>query len=194
MERKDSAEQVHIRALTLRAREGDREAFKAITRLFQKKVYLLAYSFFRNHEDAMDIVQETFLRFFQKADMFAQEKNFQNWLLQIAKNLCIDHYRKQHKKDREFLVDAEPEEVRLGRSGPVPDPSSASDLKDVFGICLGRLSERQRLIFVMRHYNQLQYTEIAQILNIAVGTVKSLNFKAIQNLKTHMSPYVGAQP
>ncbi len=194
MERNDSAEQEHIRALVLQAREGDREAFKAITRLFQKKVYLLAFSFFRNHEDAMDIVQETFLRFFQKAAMFEQEKNFQNWLLQIAKNLCIDHYRKQHKKDREFLVDAEPEEVRQDRTGPVKDPSSASDLKDVFGTCLGRLTERQRLIFVMRHYNQLQYTEIAQILNIAVGTVKSLNFKAIQNLKIHMSPYVGAQP
>ena len=49
------------------------------------------------------------------------------------------------------------------------------------------------MIFVMRHYNQLQYNEIAQILNIAVGTVKSLNFKAIQNLKTHMSPYVGVR-
>ena len=194
MERNDSAEQAHIRALALQARDGDREAFKAITRLFQKKVYLLAFSFFWNHEDAMDIVQETFLRFFQKAAMFEQEKNFQNWLLQIAKNLCIDHYRRQHKKDREFLVGTEPEEVRHKHSGPAPEPTSASDLKDVFGICLSRLTERQRMIFVMRHYNQLQYSEIAQILNIAVGTVKSLNFKAIQNLKTHMSPYVGAQP
>ena len=194
MERQDTAEQAHIHGLVLRVREGDREAFKALTRLYQKKVFLLAYSFFRNHEDAMDIVQETFLRFYQKADMFEQGKNFQNWLLQIAKNLCIDHYRKQHKKDREFLVDAEPEEVRQDRTGPVKDPSAASDLKDIFGTCLGRLTERQRLIFVMRHYNQLQYTEIAQILNIAVGTVKSLNFKAIQNLKIHMSPYVGAQP
>ncbi len=194
MERRDTAEQAHIHALVLRACEGDREAFKAITRLYQKKVFLLAYSFFRNHEDAMDIVQETFLRFYQKAAMFEPGKNFQNWLLQIAKNLCIDQYRRQHRKDREFLVDAEPEEVKYEWSGPAPDPTSSSDLKDIFGLCLSRLSERQRMIFVMRHYNQLHYTEIAQILNIAVGTVKSLNFKAIQNLKIHMSPYVGAQP
>ncbi len=194
MERRDTAEQAHIQALVLRACEGDREAFKAITRLYQKKVFLLAYSFFRNHEDAMDIVQETFLRFYQKAAMFEPGKNFQNWLLQIAKNLCIDQYRRQHRKDREFLVDAEPEEVKYEWSGPAPDPTSSSDLKHIFGLCLSRLSERQRMIFVMRHYNQLHYTEIAQILNIAVGTVKSLNFKAIQNLKIHMSPYVGAQP
>jgi RNA polymerase sigma-70 factor (ECF subfamily) len=194
VERQGSAEQAHIHGLVQMAREGDREAFKAITRLYQKKVYLLAYSFFRNHEDAMDIVQETFLRFYEKAAMFEKGKNFQNWLLQIAKNLCIDQYRKRHKKDREFLADAEPEEVKPDRSGPIPDPTASLDLKDIFGLCLSRLSERQRMIFVMRHYNQLQYTEIAQILNIAVGTVKSLNFKAIQNLKTHMGPYVGAQP
>ncbi len=189
-----TAEQAHVHALVQRVRDGDRESFVALIRLYQRKVYLLAYSFFRNHEDAKDIVQETFLRFYQKADLFEEGKNFQNWLLQIAKNLCIDHYRKQHKKDRENLVDAGPEEARWGSGDTDPDPGYASDLKDIFGRCLSRLSERQRLIFVMRHYNQLQYTEIAQILNIAVGTVKSLNFKAIQNLKALMSPYVGAQP
>jgi RNA polymerase sigma-70 factor (ECF subfamily) len=189
-----TAERAHIHALVERVRDGDRESFIILTRLFQRKVYLLAYSFFRNHEDALDIVQETFLRFFQKVDLFEEGKNFQNWLLQIAKNLCIDHYRKQHKKDQENLVDASPEEAQFGGGDVKTDPARSADLKDVFGRCLSRLSERQRLIFVMRHYNQLQYTEIAQILNIAVGTVKSLNFKAIQNLKALMSPYVGVQP
>lgn len=189
----NTAELEHIHALVIRIREGDREAFKAITRIYQKKVYLLAYSFFHNHEDAMDIVQDTFLRFYQKAEMFEKGKSFQNWLLQIAKNLCIDHYRKHRKKDQEYLINAEPEEVEGKRADLNIDPHVSSDLKDIFGICLNRLSERQRMIFVMRHYNQLQYNEIAQILNIAVGTVKSLNFKAIQNLKTHMSPYVGVR-
>lgn len=194
MDQSTIAEYAHIHALVLRVRENDREAFKALTRMYQKKVYLLAFSFFRNHEDAMDIVQETFLRFFQKADLYEPGKNFQNWLLQIAKNLCIDQYRKQHKKDRDFLIDAQPENVHSADLRPVEGEGSQTtqDLKDVFGRCLNRLSERQRLIFVMRHYNQLQYTEIAQILNIAVGTVKSLNFKAIQNLKAHLRPYVGA--
>jgi len=189
-----TVELAHVHALVQRVRDGDRESFIVLTRLFQRKVYLLAYSFFRNHEDALDIVQETFLRFHQKADLFEEGKNFQNWLLQIAKNLCIDLYRKQHKKDQENLLDVPSEEVQWGDGDTKTDPTHSSDLKDIFGRCLSRLSERQRLIFVMRHYNQLPYTEIAQILNIAVGTVKSLNFKAIQNLKALMSPYVGVQP
>ena len=76
-------------------KNGDREAFMAVTRLYQKKVYLLAYSYFRNSEDAMDIVQETFFRLYQKVNMYQPDRNFKNWLLQIAKNLCIDYYRKK---------------------------------------------------------------------------------------------------
>ena len=81
MEQQTIAEHAHIHALVLRVREHDREAFKALTRMYQQKVYLLAFSFFRNHEDAMDIVHETFLLFSQKAALYEPGKNYQNWLL-----------------------------------------------------------------------------------------------------------------
>jgi RNA polymerase sigma-70 factor (ECF subfamily) len=194
METAGAASQGRLFILVRRAGQGDRDAFKTIVRLYQKKVYLLAYSFFRNREDAMDIVQETFLRLYQKAHMFEEDKNLQNWLLQIAKNLCIDHYRKRHKKDQEFLTGQDIEVAERAVLERDEDSSLSCDLKLIFGRCLSRLTERQRMIFVMRHYNQLQYAEIAQILDIAVGTVKSLNFKAIQNLKAHLSPYLGVRP
>jgi len=66
-----------------------------------------------------------------------------------------------------------------------------SDLKSIFSRCLKRLTEKQRLIFVMKHYNQLKYAEIAETLDIAVGTVKSLNYKAVRNLRVLISPYLG---
>jgi len=160
-----------------------------ITRLYQQKVFQLAYAFFRNHEDAMDIVQETFLRFYQKIDLYQQEKNFQNWLLQIARNLCIDHYRKNRKKASEHGPALNVDDLNLA-DGSSHHFGKASDLKEIFSRCLKQLTERQRMIFVMKHINQLKYTEIAQILDVAVGTVKSLNFKAIQNLRTLMSPYL----
>lgn len=89
-----------IYLLIEKIKSGDRDAFVSITNLYQRKVFAVAYSFFRNKEDALDIVQETFLRVYQKINMFKQGKNFQNWLLQITKNLCIDFYRKQQSKDR----------------------------------------------------------------------------------------------
>jgi RNA polymerase sigma-70 factor (ECF subfamily) len=179
--------------LVQKVKSGDREAFKTLTDLYQRKVYLLAYSFFRNRDDALDIVQETFLRFYQKADMYQEGHSFQNWLLQITKNLCIDYYRRHHRHEAETQRDKPVEEMNLTSDDPSLRPDSLG-LNDAFSKCLEKLTERQRMIFVMKHYNELKYTEIAQILDIAVGTVKSLNFKAIQNLKLLMAPYVGEQP
>jgi RNA polymerase sigma-70 factor (ECF subfamily) len=190
MQIQNTNQQIEINGLVERVKSGDREAFMTLTRLYQKKVFLLAYSYFHNKEDALDIVQETFLRFHQKAHMFETGKNFQNWLLQIAKNVCIDYYRKHHKKNKELRREENIEEMnQTSHDSSHHDPSS--DLKEIFSRCLEKLSDKQRMIFVMKHYNHLHYNEIAQVLNIALGTVKSLHFKAVRNLRTHMSPYMG---
>ena len=179
-----------IENLVRRVQNEDREAFMVLTQLYQRKVFQLAYSYFRNREDAMDVVQETFLRFYQKAHMFQKGKNFQNWLLQMAKNICIDYYRKHHKRDNEMRREKNIEDLNSSpQESSHHDP--ISDIKEIFSRCLGKLSDKQRMIFVMKHYNHLHYNEIAQILNIALGTVKSLHYKAVRNLRTLMSPYMG---
>jgi RNA polymerase sigma-70 factor, ECF subfamily len=187
MERTNAAEHENIRNLLEKAKGGDRSAFKAIVTLYQQKVFVLAYSILRNREDAMDLVQETFLRLYQKLDAYEKEKNFQAWLLQIAKNLCIDYYRKNYSKRREMESAKGLEELNLAADDGPNNPVS-SDLRQIFSRCLEKLSDRQRLIFIMKHYNGLQYQEIAQVLNISVGTVKSLHFKAVRNLRTLLSP------
>ena len=178
-----------------RVLRGQPELFGVILERYQRPIFNFIYRFYGHYDLAEDLTQETFLRCYQFLKSYDPKRKFSTWLYTVAKNLCIDEYRKHHKKDRDFRIDAQPEEVQSADTGTEEGENSQTtqDLKDVFGRCLNRLSERQRLIFVMRHYNQLQYTEIAQILNIAVGTVKSLNFKAIQNLKAHLRPYVGAQ-
>lgn len=181
-----------IYALIERIKEGDREAFMTVTDLYQKRVFVLAYSFFRNRDDALDIVQETFLRFYQKMSLFRRGENFQNWLLQIAKNLCIDYYRKNYGKNRGLKTDTPVEEMNLSvQNGKNPEISS--DLKRIFSTCIKKLAEKQRMIFVMKHYNQLKYKEIAEVLGISLGTVKSLHYKAVQNLRGLVAPYIGGQ-
>jgi RNA polymerase sigma-70 factor (ECF subfamily) len=192
MEFTRTAEPNNVPLLVERIKEGDREAFMEITRLYQKKVYLLAYSYLRNNEDALDIVQETFLRLYLKVNMFHTEKNFQTWLLQIAKNLCIDYYRKNYSRNKDHKSEKNVEEISVPAQKD-KNSQSFSDIKRVFSECLEKLSEKQRMIFVMKHYNNLEYKEIAQILRISVGTVKSLHFKAVQNLRALMTPYMGEQ-
>lgn len=192
MERTKAAENENIQVLLEKAREGDRQAFKAIVSIYQQKVFLLAYSILRNREDGMDIVQETFLRLYQKLGAYEREKNFQAWLLQMAKNLCIDYYRKNYSKRRELENTMSIEELNLAADNGPNNPASY-DLRQVFSRCLEKLGDRQRMIFVLKHYNGLQYQEIAQVLNISVGTVKSLHFKAVQNLRNLLSPHLGRE-
>ncbi len=186
----NKSQQDEINSLVESAKSGDREAYMVLIRIYQKKIFSLGYSYFHNREDALDIVQETFLRFYQKAHMFKKGKNFQNWLLQLAKNICIDYYRKHLKKDNELRREENIEE-KNNASNRTSHNDPSSDFKDIFPRCLEKLSDKQRMIFVMKHYNHLHYSEIAQILNIALGTVKSLHFKAVRNLRTLMSPYIG---
>ncbi len=173
-------------------RSGDREAFVTITRLYQRKVFVLAYSFFRNKEDALDIVQETFLRVYQKMGMFKKGRNFQNWLLQITKNLCIDLYRKRQNKKHYLNEGTDISELNV-KDPHASETFIASDINHILSICIDRLSEKQRMVFVLKQYNQLEYGEIAQILNVATGTVKSLHFKATQKLRTLVSPYMRSE-
>lgn len=190
MERTRENDQDELCRLLTRARSGDREAFKAIVRLYQQKVFLLAFSFLRNREDALDIVQETFMKLFQKLHVFNSGGNFQAWLLQMARNLTIDYYRKHHLQRKEREVERAKGQLELPGEGEASG-ESASDLSQALSRSLQRLASKQRMVFVMKHYTGLQYKEIAQVLDISVGTVKSLHFKAIRNMRKLLSPQLG---
>jgi RNA polymerase sigma-70 factor (ECF subfamily) len=173
-----------------RVQAGDRDAFVALTRLYQKKVFVLTYSFVHDKEDALDLVQETFLKLYQKIGTYRPGHSFEAWLRQIARNLCIDHYRKHTLKRREHESGRTVEELDLpdgrGEAG-----ERDRDLKDILSRCVDKLAERQRTIFILRHYNQLRNEDIASTLGISLGTVKSLHFKAVRNLRGLVGPYLG---
>jgi RNA polymerase sigma-70 factor (ECF subfamily) len=183
-------EAAEIASLLERVREGDREAFMTVIRLYQQKVFIMAYSILRDREDALDAVQETFLRLYQKAGLYKPGSSFQGWLLQMAKNISIDSYRKHQRKRREWETSKPVEEIPVGAEDRNGD-SSASDLRIAFSRSVDKLAERQKMVFVMRHYNELQFNEISEAMQISVGTAKSLHFKAVQNLRKRLAPVLG---
>ncbi len=178
-----------VAELVRRVRSGDREAFVALIGLYQKKIFVLAYSFFRNKEDAVDVVQDVFLRVYEKIDSYQDNRNFDAWLIQVAKNLCIDKYRRARGR-REMECGVRVDQLPLP-DDRAPDAERASDLKSALARSVDRLADRQKTIFLMRHVNQMGNEEIARALNISTGTVKSLHFKAIRRLRTLMEPHVG---
>jgi RNA polymerase sigma-70 factor (ECF subfamily) len=188
------AEAVQIGVLLERIQAGDRDAFMTVIRLYQEKVFVLAYSILRDREDALDVVQETFLRLYQKAALYRPGHSFQGWLLQMAKNISIDSYRKHRRKRREWETTTPLDEVRVAAEPDRDGDSSASDLRRAFARSVDTLAERQRMVFVMRHYNELKFDEISEAMKISIGTAKSLHFKAVQNLRKRLAPVLGIEP
>jgi RNA polymerase sigma-70 factor (ECF subfamily) len=191
--RNREAEAAEIASLLERIQAGDREAFMTVIRLYQQKVFVMAYSILRDREDALDAVQETFLKLYQKAGLYKPGNSFQGWLLQMAKNVSIDSYRKNRKKRREWETTTPLDDIPVAIEDRAGD-SAHSDLRIAFSRSVETLAERQRMVFVMRHYNELPFNEISATMRISVGTAKSLHFKAVQNLRKRLSPVLGIQP
>jgi RNA polymerase sigma-70 factor (ECF subfamily) len=154
----------------------------------------MAYSILRDREDALDAVQETFLRLYQKAGLYRPGRSFQGWLLQMAKNISIDSYRKHQRKRREFETTKPIDEIPVAAEPSGDGDSAATDLRSAFSRCVETLAERQKMVFVMRHYNELQFNEISETMKISIGTAKSLHFKAVQNLRKRLAPVLGIEP
>ncbi len=145
------AEAAAIADLLERVQDGDREAFMTIIKLYQQKVFVMAYSILRDREDALDAVQETFLRLYQKAGLFKPGNSFQGWLLQMAKNISIDSYRRRRRKKQDHETARPIDEIPIAVEDQAGD-SAASDLRIAFARSVETLAERQRMVFVLRHF------------------------------------------
>lgn len=148
-------------------------------------VYRVAYQFAGNHHDADDIAQDVFVKVFQSLGRFRQDAQFTSWLYRIAMNACIDHRRRQtpHLAHRE-LEDPQPalESAPAGEPGP-EDRAAGAELGAAMQAAVDRLPPRQRLIFVMRHYEGMKLHEIAVALGLQDGTVKRQLHSAVHRLR-----------
>ena len=153
---------------------GDQAAWETIVRQHWRKVFNVAYKFVGKHDEAEDLAQDIFLKIFKALDTFDRRANFQTWIISIARNLCIDHYRSV-RKERETIA----REVDAGDLTPVsaeigPDRAlERSDLRALLQRALERLPVALRTAVVLRDLQELSYQEIADQLDLPEGTVKS---------------------
>lgn len=170
------------------AKEGDEQAFEALVTAYERKVYNYALRSTGNEQDAMDITQEVFLRVFRSLSGFKEESSFSTWLYRITFNICIDFSRKNAKRNENSLsLDGEAAD---GKELELPDerhaPETAYDRKELREEIAGailRLSEQHREVLVMREISGLSYAEIAEVLELEEGTVKSRIARARENLR-----------
>jgi RNA polymerase sigma-70 factor, ECF subfamily len=161
------------RDLVSRARRGDREAFTQLIVQYQVPLYNMALRMVGGREDAADISQEAFLRAWEKIRTL-RDAPFKSWLFQIAVNLCYDHFR----RGRRYGVMPEDDQASnvIGLGIVTPDPqehAEASERHRLVRESIEALEHDMRVAIVLRDVNGMAYDEIAGVLRVPLGTVKS---------------------
>ena len=167
-------------------RAGRREAFDELVDLYRDRLYRLAYRITRNGDDALDVVQESFVRVAEGIDRWDGRSAFYSWLYRVTSNLAIDGLRDRARlrKASEKRLDAD---LAHARSLPTEedeafDPEQKEVLFDQLRGVIDGLPPAQRAIVVMRHYEGMPLKEIAEVRGVALGTVKSTLFQAFRTL------------
>jgi len=155
-------------------RQGEESAFNEIVLRYQEKVYWVVRRFLSSHADADDIVQEVFIKVYERIREFRSESGLYTWLYRIAVNASLNALRRQ--KVREFFqVDSllEHEDTR----GHRPDQAAERDEdKRLIEEAIQRLPEKQKAVFIMRYQDDLSYEEIAAILKAAGFLEEKMRF------------------
>lgn len=177
---------------------GKRSSFDILVGLYQQRGLGIAYNLAGNLEDAKDILQEAFIKMYLKIKGFQQKSRFSTWFYRIVVNCALDFLRKRKRAGRIFV------EVSDDRDGKkpgleVPDLSfeprraqMAKEFAKELEERIGRLSKMQKLCFVLKHQDSLTVREISGVLKCSPATVKVHIFRAVENLRRSLIPYLKA--
>ncbi len=178
--------------LIKKAQEGDLQAFEELILTHEKIVYNVALRMMNHSEDAKDISQEVFLKAYRNIKNFDERSKFSTWLYRITTNTCIDEMRKRKGK-QSYSLEAELENEEGGVQRQVADegetPEEAllrTEKQSEIVQALAQLVEEQRNIVILRDVRGLSYDEIAEILELPIGTVKSRISRARTQLKNEI--------
>lgn len=174
--------------LIRRAQRGDADAFEQLLLEHQKNVYNLCYRMAGNPDDAMDLSQETFLRAWRCLDQYQFASAFSTWLYRLCSNICIDFLRRRRRQQTVPLTfeDADGEEQTYAVPDAQPLPEEQVELKltrETLAAAMAQLLPEHRAVLQLRVVNEMSYEQIADVLDIQIGTGKSRLSRARNQLK-----------
>ncbi len=179
--------------LIIRAQNGNASAFEELIYNYDKKVLALAMKYVKNEDDAKDIYQDVFIRVYKGLKKFQFNSEFSTWLYRIVVNVCLTH--KTRSSRREFVSihpDSEDESMNTGKEleddQPVPERVVTNhEISEHINKALETLSPRQKMIFILKHYEGYKLKEIAEMLHCGEGTIKKYLFDAVRKMRTQLA-------
>ncbi len=183
--------------LIQKACEGEEEAFGVLFQRYHAPIYRLLLGIVHNSEDALELTQEVFLKAYRELPRLQRSETLLAWLRRVATNLAIDHLRRKRILSFQSLEALPDEGYDTPLGGLIADESQdvlqavhAKELQEALYEALGHLSANHRLVVVLHHLEGISVDEIAEMLQIPVGTVKSRLARARTLLRQLLAPYV----
>ena len=178
-------------------KNGNETAFDILVKRYQTKVYQLAWRMVRNHEDAWEFAQDTFIRAYKAIPKFKEKSSFYTWLFRICFNLCITFSKKKQKDKKMLSLDTMREERLMlepviARSSSL-EPEMIEEkhfLSNAISKAVDQLPLQQRLVFIMRQYDGLKNEEIADALDISLSGAKSNYHQAVIKLREMLKEWL----
>ncbi len=173
-----------------KAISGDHQAFESLILKYEKKIYAIGFKVFKNEQDAYDVAQEICIKVYHKLNQFQFDSAFSTWLYRLATNTAIDEYRKMKRRmnhemsSDKSIHDDEDIKMEIKDSSDTPEQSVLRQEEvNLVWQALNELKEDQKDIIVMKDIEGKSYDEIAEELDIGLGTVKSRLARARKALK-----------
>jgi RNA polymerase sigma-70 factor (ECF subfamily) len=183
--------------LVRKFKQGNEKGFDYLVLRYQEKIYGLAYRMVRNEQDAWELSQEAFIRAYKALRKFKEKSSFYTWIYRICINLCLSFLKKSKKEKLVASMETITEDRLLLEAAISKDiktePESVmrqQKIAQAISIALEQLPLRQKLVFMMRQYDQLNNEEIAQKLKISLGGVKSNYHHAVKKLQALLNDWI----
>jgi len=184
--------------LMLRVRDDDTAAFEELVELYQHRLVAVMHHLVGNTEEAEDLAQEVFLRVYRARKKYTPKAKFSTWLFTIANNLALNALRTRQRRpavpldqrDSGPLGPRPAEQLVHDRAGPPGQRMQQQELAAVVRNALVGLNERQRMAVVLNKYEDMNYAEIAEVMNLSVKAIKSLLSRARTNLRVALQEYI----
>ena len=183
-------------ALVLRAQREDAGAYDELIRRYQERIYATVYHMTSNHEDANDLVQETFIKAYRALKSFKGDSSFYTWVYRIAVNKTINFLKQRKNRvhmsldDLDFNVEHDPDLVSLISDKNPRRDLNLTELQEKLNEAMQKLSEQHRMVVTLHDIQGFSHEEIGQMMGCNVGTVRSRLFYARQQLQGYLSDYL----
>jgi len=173
--------------LVAASQAGDMIAFEELVARHRDKIYARAFSMMRNEEEAIDLAQEAWVKAWQRLKQFQGDSSFATWMTRIVINLCLDQLRRQKRTRAESIEQLDEELGGVERQMPVvaTNPSEGlerSELRKRIDKAMNQLSYEHRTVLILHEFEEMEYKQIAKVMNCSIGTVMSRLFYARRRL------------